>query len=207
MKTKTRKTIKIVLFCICLIVFTIVTRMLLVNKVSAFDTYIYDLVIKLKCKPVTVFFLIITTMCSMWFVALLTALIMLFSKDKRKAFYIALNVLLCFLLNQIFKYTFTRERPIGINLINVRGYSFPSGHSMLSVAFYGFLAYLALHGKGSRRKRLLIISAFALLTLIIGISRIYLGVHYASDVLAGFVLSLAYLILFVSLLYNRKSKK
>ena len=204
MKTKTRKTIKIILFAVCLIIFTVVVRLLLANKVSSFDNYVYDLVIKLKCEPVTIFFLIITTMCSKWYIAFVTALIMIFSKDKKVAFYIALNVLLCYILNQVFKFTFTRQRPEGINMLTVSGYSFPSGHSMLSVAYYGYLAYLTLHSNHSRTKRLLVIASFALLTFIIGISRIYLGVHYASDVLAGFVLSLAYLIIYVTLIHNKK---
>ena len=70
---------------------------------------------------------------------------MVFDKNKKKTFYIALNVVLCFLLNQVFKFIFVRERPDSINLINVNGYSFPSVHSMISVAFYGFLAYIVLH--------------------------------------------------------------
>ena len=77
---------------------------------------------------------------------------------------------------------------------------------MISVAFYGFLAYMYLHSNKSRKNRLITIIFFVVLAFLIGISRIYLGVHYASDVLAGFALSLAYLIIYVSLFYNAKKR-
>ncbi|MBQ4030439.1 MAG: phosphatase PAP2 family protein [Bacilli bacterium] len=203
---KIRKVLKPIIFAVCLIIFVVLARLLLADKVSGFDNKVYNLVIKLKCDPVTFIFKVITTCCSMWFVALLTLLIMIFGKDKKKAYYIALNLILCFLLNQLFKYIFSRERPIGINLIKETGYSFPSGHSMMSVAFYGFIGYIFLHSKRDKKIRILVILSTMILSLLIGISRIYLGVHYASDVLAGFVLSLAYLILFVSIFYNEKKR-
>ncbi len=203
---KIRQILKPIIFAFSIIIFVAIVRLLLLDKVSIFDNKVYSIVSKIKCDPVTYFFKTITKLCSMWFVILLTAIIMVFGKNKKKSFYIALNVLLCFLLNQFFKFIFTRERPIGINIISEVGYSFPSGHSMISVAFYGFLAYMYLHSNKSKKKRLLVIISFVLLALLIGISRIYLGVHYASDVLAGFALSLAYLILYVSIFYNEKKR-
>lgn len=203
---KTRQILKPIIFAFSIIIFVTLTRLLLLDKVSVFDNKIYDLILKIKCDPVTYFFKTITMTCSTWFVMLVTAIIMIFSKNKKKTFYIGLNVVLCFLLNQAFKMIFTRERPVGINLINENGYSFPSGHSMMSVAFYGFLAYMYLHSKRSRKNRLLVIISFILLALLIGTSRIYLGVHFASDVLAGFALALAYLILYVTIFYNEKKR-
>ena len=203
---KIRKILKPIIFSICIIIFVVIARLLLMDKVSGFDNKVYKIVTSIKCDPVTSFFKFITMFCSMWFVMLLTAIIMVFDKNKKRAFYIALNVVLCFLLNQVFKFIFTRERPVGINIITENGYSFPSGHSMIGVAFYGFLAYMFLHSHKSRKKRLLIICFFIVLAILIGISRIYLGVHYASDVLAGFALSLAYLILYVVLFYNEKKR-
>lgn len=203
---KIRKILKPIIFSICIIIFVVIARLLLMDKVSGFDNKVYKIVTSIKCDPVTSFFKFITMFCSMWFVMLLTAIIMIFDKNKKRAFYIALNVVLCFLLNQVFKFIFTRERPVGINIITENGYSFPSGHSMVGVAFYGFLAYMFLHSHKSRKKRLLIICSFIVLAILIGISRIYLGVHYASDVLAGFALSLAYLILYVVLFYNEKKR-
>jgi len=203
---KIRQYIKPTLFAICLIIFVFIARMVLVDKVSGFDNKVYNLIIKMKCEPVTFIFKLISTCCSIWFVVLLTALIMIFGKDKKKAYYIALNLVLCFLLNQGLKFIFARERPTGINMLNLNSYSFPSGHSMMSVAFYGFIGYLFLHSRRDKKIRIAVILTTIVLTFLIGISRIYLGVHYASDVLAGFVLSLAYLILFVTIFYKEKKR-
>jgi len=145
----------------------------------------------------------ISFLCSFWFLLLISVIFMLACKKKKMVFYIVLNLLLCFLLNQTMKFTFLRNRPLDINLIIENGYSFPSGHSMLSLAFYGLFIYLIWHLKKTRFEKLILVVPLLILVLLIGISRIYLGVHYASDVLAGYALSMAYLIIFIRLFYKK----
>ena len=116
-----------------------------------------------------------------------------------------INVLICFLLNQGLKLLFSRPRPIDINLITESGYSYPSGHSMMSMAFYGLLIYFISNSKLSNWKKYTLNILLSILVLLIGFSRIYLGVHFASDVIAGFSLSLAYLILFTSYINKKMS--
>jgi undecaprenyl-diphosphatase len=90
-------------------------------------------------------------------------------------------------LNSALKLVFMRQRPLAVvTLLPGQAWSFPSGHAMVSLAAYGFLAYLGwrlLRGGW----RWLWVGALALLILLIGLSRLYLGVHYATDVVAGYL--------------------
>lgn len=203
----TNQSLKIILFSLCIILFVYLTKLLLLNEIKLFDDMVFNLVANLRCEPLTIIFKFFSFLCSFYFVIILTIIIMLFSKDKKVTFYIVLNVLFCFFLNQTLKFFFARSRPTEINLIVEKGYSFPSGHSMLSLAYYGFFVYLILNSNIKRKNKILAIISLALLIFFIGLSRIYLGVHYASDVLAGFAISAAYLILYIQFFYNKKTIK
>ncbi|NML66612.1 phosphatase PAP2 family protein [Hymenobacter sp. RP-2-7] len=93
-------------------------------------------------------------------------------------------------LNELLKAWFHRDRPTSA-LIHQYGLSFPSGHAMMSVAFYGCLAWIAVQ-HGRPRAWAVALGAF---TLLIGLTRIYLHVHYPTDVVAGFAAGLAWLVL------------
>jgi len=120
-------------------------------------------------------------------------------KNKRIAISVVSNLVLIALLNNILKLIVRRARPTGFRLIAETGYSFPSGHSMVSMAFYGYLIYLIYKNVRNKKLRWTLITCFSLLILIIGMSRIYLGVHYTSDVFAGFLFSLGYLVIYTKL--------
>lgn len=91
------------------------------------------------------------------------------------------------LLNVVLKLAFHRERPDIHRIIQVTGYSFPSGHSMGAFSLYGISAYLLWKHIPANRGRAILIAASAALVMAIGISRIYLGVHYPSDVIGGYL--------------------
>ena len=97
----------------------------------------------------------------------------------------------------ILKPIFGRIRPVDINLIEETSYSFPSGHSLTAMAFYGFIIYLIY--KSNLKYKKLLITLLSILILLIGLSRVYLGVHFITDVLGGFTFSIFYLILFIEL--------
>jgi membrane-associated phospholipid phosphatase len=88
------------------------------------------------------------------------------------------------LLNLVLKLSFHRSRP-EVAFVHLDTYSFPSGHAMISTAAYGALAYLAWGPLRTPRRRLIVVAGTVVLVALIGFSRLYLGVHYLSDVLAG----------------------
>jgi undecaprenyl-diphosphatase len=104
--------------------------------------------------------------------------------------------------NHWFKDWFERDRPMYDRIIEISGYSFPSGHAMISIAFFGMLAYLLVQNYSFlRRNKKVIYSVTALFIALVGFSRVYLGVHYPTDVLGGFAAGGTWLLLCV-LLYK-----
>lgn len=99
-------------------------------------------------------------------------------------------------LNLALKAAIERPRPqLPDPLAGAAGFAFPSGHAMVSLTVYGTLAFLAASAATSRRRQGLILASAAVLVLAIGFSRVYLGVHYLSDVLGAFTAGLAWLAL------------
>lgn len=94
----------------------------------------------------------------------------------------------------------SRDRPADVAYYTEKNFSFPSGHATTSMALYGFCAYLLYRLSKSALARKLILAVAGLLILSVGFSRIYLGVHYLSDVLAGFLLGLLWVLLGLSVL-------
>ena len=98
------------------------------------------------------------------------------------------------LLNFLLKHVFVRPRPRFDNpLLNLTTYSFPSGHTLMATVFYGTLGFLIVTRVRNWRRRGLAISATAAMILLVGFSRVYLGAHYLSDVLAAIAEGLAWL--------------
>ena len=120
-------------------------------------------------------------------------------KNKKIGISIITNLGIITILNQLLKRILQRPRPEEFRIINESGYSFPSGHSMISMAFYGYLIYLIYKYVKNKYLKWFLITILGILIVNIGISRIYLGVHYTSDVLAGFLISISYLIVYISI--------
>ncbi len=190
-----------------LILFMIIVVRLRNNTIQSFDSYIYNHIKELISPNMTNIFKVITEFGNVYIMIPVIILILIFSNDKSFKKYFIYNLISIFILNNILKIIFTRSRPLDINLIIETGYSFPSGHSMISFAFYGFLAYFIYHTNLNCYLKILYILLLGLLVLLIGISRIYLGVHYASDVLGGFAISALYLVIFIKYVYKNKEEK
>ncbi len=142
-------------------------------------------------------------------IAIITMIIMLFNKKRWEALFFSIAVLGSAIFNSILKWIFQRTRPTIHPIIQETGYSFPSGHSMVAFAMYGMLTYFIVLFLRKRSAKIITIAFFSVLVLSIGLSRIYLGVHYPSDVIAGFSAGGAWLVIcliFLKIILETRTK-
>ena len=123
----------------------------------------------------------------------------IFLKNKSYSFYMMVNLLWTFLISVIFKNIIMRERPMISLIEKPSDFSFPSGHTMCAVAFYGFIIYLLVKNVKNYFLKWLIVFAFSMLIIFVGISRIYLNVHYFTDVVGGALLGLICLFMMINI--------
>lgn len=128
----------------------------------------------------------------------LTIILFVCIKNRKIGASIFSNLFIITILNQLLKGILQRPRPTEFRIIEETGYSFPSGHSMVSMAFYGYLIYLIYKFVKNKYIKWSLIILLSILICTIGVSRIYLGVHYTSDVLGGFLISISYLVIYTS---------
>lgn len=203
---------KWIIFFVALILFLIFTDRVFTNEILGCDIVGYNFVKSyLIYDSFTPIVKLITWFASPICLIILTIILFITLKNKKISFTIGLNLVLITLLNQFLKFMFGRPRPTDFNIITETGYSFPSGHSMISMAFYGLIVYLIYKTVKKKYLKISLISIISFLIIMIGVSRIYLGVHYTSDVLAGFLISISYLIIYIKfvkklVLDNKKIK-
>lgn len=126
---------------------------------------------------------------------LLICWILLFKKNRLLAMQWAITAIGSLLLMYFFKGFYGRQRPLDPFLEAATGFSFPSGHTLNGLVFFGLLIYIIWKIAANRYWKFWGIVFFSLIILGIGLSRIYLRVHYASDVLGGLTLGVAWLTL------------
>lgn len=188
------------LLFICLIGFFALAEEVFHQEIMNGDIVGYDIISKLfKFNVSTPIAKFITNFGGAIFVISLTTILFFVIKDKKIGISIITNLGIVTILNQIIKFIMQRPRPTEFRIIEETGYSFPSGHSMVSLAFYGYLIYLIYKYINNKHLKRTLIIILSVLICIIGVSRIYLGVHYTSDVLGGFLISFAYLIIYIEL--------
>jgi len=169
------------------------------NRFAEFDEKCLNFALSIRSGWLTVAFRIITNLVNPIVIGIVGFCILIFAKNRRIfSFQLFLNMGIVAILNLVFKYFFVRNRPDEIfHLVSETGYSFPSGHAMFAVAFYGFLIYMLWNTQRKKSTKIVLTIIGVILVALISFSRIYLGVHYASDVIGGVCVSLGYLIIFL----------
>ena len=199
---------KWIIFSICLILFLALAEDVFNKEIMQGDIIGYNFVKTYLIKEqVTPIMKIVTFFGGATCLIGLTIILFIIIKNKKIGLVIGINLITITILNQLFKFILQRPRPTEYRIINETGYSFPSGHSMISMAFYGFLIYLIYKYVKNKKLKYISITLISILIIFIGISRIYLGVHYTSDVLAGFLFSISYLIIYILVANNKVLNK
>lgn len=193
------KNLKWIILFICLIGFLDLAEDVFNKEIMKGDIIGYQMVSTFLISDfATPIAKIITNFGGAIFLIVITVILFILIKNKKIGVAITTNLVLVALLNQLLKNILQRPRPTEYRIIQETGYSFPSGHSMASMAFYGYLIYLIYKYVENKNIKWILITLLSILICSIGISRIYLGVHYTSDVLGGFLISISYLVIYIS---------
>lgn len=167
------------------------------NELNVFDNFIIQEVIAFRTPFNTEFMKSMTFIGNSIGYFLIVPILTIFfiiRKNWRLSLQIAIVLLLSSGLNNVLKNFFARERPPEIDrLVFADFYSFPSGHAMSAITFYGFIIYLSFILIKKTWLKYSIICLCVAMIILIGVSRVYLGVHYPSDILAGYFAGLGWL--------------
>lgn len=196
-----------------LITFVILTFLFLSqgysNILKPFDLKIISYIQSLENEYLTVFYKMITIIADTYQSAIITILLVIFlcfKKHYREALFLAITMTTCGLVMPLLKNIFSRERPNFYRLIEISGYSFPSGHTTSATTMYLTLAIILLSIM-KKLNKYFVFSIAVLGIVIIGSSRIYLGVHYPTDVMAGICLGISIVSTVYILYYSNLSEE
>ena len=203
MKKLIKKNLKWLILLVCLVGFFKLAEDVFSKEILQADIVGYDLISSFLISDFATPIAKLITNFGGALVLIGTTIVLVISiKNRRIGLSIIANLGIITGLNLLLKQIVQRPRPTEYRIVNETGYSFPSGHSMVSMAFYGFLIYLIYKYVKNQYLKIGLITFLSILIISIGISRIYLGVHYTSDVMAGFCISVSYLVLYVSSVSN-----
>ena len=193
------KNLRWIILFLCLVGFLALAEDVFHKEIMSGDIIGYNIISKFLISDfVTPIAKFITNFGGAIFLIILTIVLFFVIKNRKIGLSIFSNLVIVTVLNQLLKRILQRPRPTEFRIIEETGYSFPSGHSMISMAFYGYLIYLICKYVKNKYVKWISIVLLGILICSIGISRIYLGVHYTSDVLGGFLISVSYLVIYIS---------
>ena len=201
-----KKRDKIIIY-IFISIFIINSIMIYTKTINSLDSSISSFMIGIRSDNLTKIMINFTNIGGAYALIVISILLLCIIKNKKIPLAIILNLVITFLASQLIKFFFHRPRPVGEFLHVASGYSYPSGHTMVSTAFFGYLIYLINKHISNKLVKIILIIFLSILLIAIYISRIYLGVHYRSDLIGGLCLGIISLILFINFTNKKKVKK
>lgn len=191
------------LFIICIIVFFYLSGEIIAGDELGLDERAFSFAENITSPTLSSFMMAITFFASRQFLMPAALLLIAYFIFVRKHRWYSLKVPVVALgsitLNLVLKFFFDRPRPI-MPLVETSGLSFPSGHSMVAASFYGLIIHIIWKNVASPVWRYTLSALLVVFILLIGFSRVYLRVHYATDVLAGFAAGLLWVIIGIGVL-------
>lgn len=192
---------KILLIVIPIILFAFLALYIQAGYSIRFENWVYAEAVEHMNPFLTNIIRIITHLGDPIIVTSITILLVIIPKTRKRVGYpMAAAVIVSEALNLILKEIFARERPNILQLVNETTYSFPSGHAMINTTVYTMLGIFAIKYIRSKKIKIPVIIMCIIMPLIISFSRVYLGVHYAGDVLGGMLLGFAVTVFIYALL-------
>lgn len=182
--------IGIFLSIVSLIIFADITKDVLQQETMVLDTSLSQMVYALRNPSLTQIMIFVSFLGAdfILFSAGILTILLTWKKHKHEAILFVLLLTIGLLINILLKVIFQRPRPDFDPILDLSSsYSFPSGHAMNSFIFYAILSYFVYHFTHKKLLSILVAICSLALVLLIGFSRVYLGVHYPSDVVAGFI--------------------
>ena len=180
-------------------IFVKITSELLEHEVRGLDSSILTAVARMRKPWLTGIAVDVTALGSITLVVLISAValcILLFLKDRPAAWQLLLNSVGAGIWTAMTKNFIERARPEDVtHLVQVSGFSYPSGHSLASASLYLTIAILAGRHLPTAKGRILLSCLAIVIVSLVGMSRVYLGVHYPSDVASGVLLGAAWALL------------
>lgn len=192
-----------------LVIFIYEIRIVFISESSEFDDSVFNSIRPFISDGLTNFMLFITFLGKHDLLIPLNFILIAFfiyRKERWFATRIAALSLSSLLLMFMLKFFFQRNRPQQPVIDDVSGFSFPSGHALISVVFYGLFIHMIWHEVKIVWLRNLFIVLLGVLILLIAFSRIYLRVHYASDVIAGIAVGFIWLVLSLRIVQRIEKK-
>jgi undecaprenyl-diphosphatase len=198
-------------FFLSLALVVIIVKRIILLKTEWFDEAVFSFLKKHVSNTATSVLNTITFLGSHYFLIPAFLVLMIHSyfikRDKWLAIRIAAISISSVLLMLFLKFIFQRPRPLLPLLNEARGLSFPSGHAFMSFSFFGLLIYIIYEEMEKVWLKWLIISLIVSLILSIGLSRVYLRVHYASDVVAGLCMGFMWIVISLSVIHLMEKRK
>ena len=191
----------IIVLSIALLVFVYLLQNVMSGDIRRIDGIAYQFfVVRLRRDWLTPIMQSFTSLSAPVVLAVMLIVVAAFAPGRMPGRFAAANLVGIVALNYALKEIVQRPRPEGFRLIAETGYSFPSGHSMVAVAFYGFMIWLIIRYEEDRLQRWIWSLALFFVVIMIGVSRVYLGVHYFSDVVAGYCVAAVWLVVFTRII-------